>query len=224
MLTREKYAAAALSETHARRADGNDRIADCVALDRRRRAALSEVLTSSPVLAPFLARWTDIGLPDCWLAGGAVAQTVWNDAFGLAPDHGLSDVDIVYFDANDLSASTEARHEARLRQLFAEVALRIDVKNEARVHLWYAEKFGKALPQYASTEHAISTFPTIATSIGVGPGLDGLTIMAPFGLSDLAGLIVRPNKTQIGQDVYDAKVARWRPLWPGLTFVDWNDG
>ena len=90
------------------------------------------------------------------------------------------------------------------------------------MHLWYADKFGKALAPYGSTEHAISTFPTTATCVGVRPDGDGLAVVAPFGLSDLLGLIVRPNKTQISQAVYDAKVARWRPLWPGLTFLAWD--
>jgi hypothetical protein len=220
MLTGEKYAAATLSETRAEGSDGKDRVAGSATLHGHE--ALSRVLMSSPVLAPLLARWPSIALPDCWLASGAVAQSVWNDAFGFAPDHGLSDVDLVYFDASDLSERTEARHEARLRQLFADVAHRIDVKNEARVHLWYADKFGKALAPYRSTADAISTFPTTATCVGVRPDGAGLAITAPFGLSDLTGLIVRPNKTQISQDVYDAKVARWRPLWPGLTFIDWD--
>jgi hypothetical protein len=196
--------------------------ASSATIDPVQRAALSRVLMASPVLAPFLARWRSIALPDCWLASGALAQTVWNDAFGFAPNHGLSDVDLVYFDATDLSEGAEARHAERLQQLFADVPLRIDAKNEARVHLWYAGKFGKALTPYTSTAHAISTFPTTATCVGVRPDGSGLTITAPFGLSDLLGLIVRPNKTQISQDVYDAKVARWRPLWPGLTFVDWE--
>ena len=37
--------------------------------------------------------------PVCWLASGALAQSVWNHAFGFAPEHGVSDVDLVYFDA-----------------------------------------------------------------------------------------------------------------------------
>jgi uncharacterized protein len=222
MLTREKYAAPGPSETHAERADGEDRVASSVPPDSRQHKALSRVLRASPVLAPFLARWPSIRLPDCWLAGGALAQTLWNGAFALAPDHGLSDVDLVYFDAADLSERAEARHAERLRQMFADVSLHIDAKNQARVHLWYADKFGKPLAPYTSTGHAISTFPTTATCVGVRPDDERLAITAPFGLSDLLGRIVRPNKTQISRAVYDAKVARWRPLWPGLTFVDWD--
>ena len=64
-------------------------------------------------------------------------------------------------------------------------------------------------------------FPTTATAIGIQPGASGLSIAAPYGLSDLFGLIVRPNKVQITRAIYEAKVARWRSFWPGLTVIDW---
>ena len=53
------------------------------------------------------------------------------------------------------------------------------------------------------------------------PRADGLHVFAPYGLSDLLGLIVRPNKKQITQAIYDAKVKKWRDRWPDLHFVAW---
>jgi hypothetical protein len=105
--------------------------------------------------------------------------------------------------------------------LFADLGLWIDVKNEARVHLWYAEKFGNVLTPYVSTSDAITTFPTTATAVGVQPRADGLHVFAPYGLSDLLGLIVRPNKKQITQAIYDAKVKKWQAKWPDLRVVAW---
>ena len=184
---------------------------------------LRQLLSRSPIVAPIVDRWPDIGLPDCWLVAGCLAQTVWNDAFGLPVAHGISDVDLVYFDGGDLSAETEAAHAARIRTLFADLGLWIDVKNEARVHLWYAEKFGIALAPYVSTADAIATFPTTATAIGVQLRPDGLHVFAPYGLSDLLDPIVRPNKKQITQAIYDAKVNKWQATWPGLRVVPWDD-
>lgn len=181
------------------------------------------VLARSPIVAAIVDRWPEIGLPDCWLVAGCLAQTVWNDAFGLPATHGISDIDLVYFDAGDLSEEAEAGHAARLRALFADLGLRLDVKNEARVHLWYAAKFGNALPPYVSTEDAITTFPTTATAVGVQPHPDGLHVFSPYGLSDLLGLIVRPNKKQITQPIYDAKVKKWQARWPGLRVVAWDE-
>jgi uncharacterized protein len=182
---------------------------------------LRPILARSPIVTTVIDRWSEIALPDCWLVAGCLAQTVWNDAFGLPPTHGISDIDLVYFEGGDLSAETEAGHAERIRPLFADLGLWIDVKNEARVHLWYAEKFGSAQAPYVSTEDAISTFPTTATAIGVQPRADGLHVFAPYGLSDLLGLIVRPNKKQITQAIYDAKVKKWRDRWPDLHVVAW---
>jgi len=183
---------------------------------------LRAVLSRSPIVATVVGRWSEVGLPDCWLVAGCVAQTVWNDAFGRSAGHGISDIDLVYFDGADLSAEAEARHAERIRTLFADLGLWVDVKNEARVHLWYAEKFGSALAPYVSTEDAITTFPTTATAVGVQPHANGLRIFAPYGLSDLLDLIVRPNKKQITRPIYDAKVEKWLARWPGLRVVPWD--
>jgi hypothetical protein len=175
------------------------------------------------VLGPIIARWREIALPDCWLAAGALAQTVWNDAFGLPPTHGLADVDLVYFDAGDLSQETEQVQAERIRALFPDLGVWIDAKNEARVHIWYAAKFVQEIAPYVSTEDAISTFPTTSTAVGLRPSAGGFDLVAPYGLADLLGLVVRANKKQITQAVYDAKVARWRRLWPGLRVIPWEE-
>ncbi len=189
-----------------------------------REPQLRAVLSRSPIVATVIDRWPEIRLPDCWLVAGCLAQTVWNDAFALPATHGISDIDLVYFDGDDLSQEAEASHAARIRALFADLGLWVDVKNEARVHLWYAEKFGNALAPYVSTEDAITTFPTTATAVGVQPRANGLRIFAPYGLSDLLSLIVRPNKKQITRQIYDAKVEKWRARWPGLRVVPWDAG
>ena len=99
-----------------------------------------------------------------------------------------------------------------------------DVKNEARVHLWYEAKFGYAIEPYRSTEAAIATFPTTAAAIGVRVAGGRFEVSAPIGLAELNNLIVRPNKAQITAEIYQAKVARWRALWPDLDIRPWDEG
>jgi len=184
---------------------------------------LQSIVAESPILSPFFERWEDIALPDGWLVAGAIAQTVWNHAFGLPPAHGINDIDIVYLDATDLSEDAEAAHAARLRSIFSDLPVWIDVKNEARVHLWYEAKFGYAIEPYRSVADAITTFPTTATAVGLQRRGDDLALCAPFGLSDLFETIVRPNKKQITSQIYANKVNRWVALWPGLRVIDWGD-
>jgi len=184
---------------------------------------LRVIVQNHPLLSVVLQRFDAVALPDAWLVAGAVAQSVWNASSGRAADYGLKDLDIVYFDGADLSGETEAAREARLRTLFADLPVKLDVKNEARVHLWYKDVFGNSIEPYRSTEDAIATFPTTATSIGVRPDGETLRFCAPFGLDDLLGGIVRPNKRQITRAVYEKKTARWRTLWPELTYVSWDE-
>ena len=168
-------------------------------------------------------RWTDIRLPNGWLAAGAVAQTVWNVAHRFPPEANIRDIDLVYFDADDLSAESEARHKPRIRGLVADPGAAVDIKNEARVHLWYQAKFGYSIAPYGSAEEAVATFPTTSTAVGVRPYGSLLDICAPFGLDDLLGLVVRPNKAQITQAIYEAKIARWRLCWPELKIYGWGE-
>ncbi|MFD1104835.1 MULTISPECIES: nucleotidyltransferase family protein [Sphingobium] len=186
-------------------------------------SSLHAIVAASPILSTILDRWASIDLPDCWLSGSAIAQTAWNSAFGLPPEHGLADIDLVYFDDADLSEEGEAQQAARIRDLFCDVPLWIDAKNEARVHLWYEPKFGYSITPYQSNEHAISTFPTTAGAVAIRPDTAAsISIFAPFGLDDLLNCTVRPNKVQITQAIYEAKVARWRKCWPRLTIIDWH--
>ena len=46
-------------------------------------------------------------------------------------------------------------------------------------------------------------------------------VYAPHGLSDVFGLVVRPNPVLAPRAVYEAKTARWRRQWPELTVLDW---
>ncbi len=183
-------------------------------------AELAGILHRNAWIADLLGRFATIALPDAWLVAGAVAQTVWNARFGLPPTTGINDLDLVYFDP-DLSAATETAHAARLRTLFAHLPVWLDVKNQARVHVWYGAKFGKQIAPHRSAAAAIATYPTPATSIGVRPHDGQLQVCAPFGLADLFAGVVRPNKVLVTEAAYCAKTARWAARWPGLTILPW---
>jgi uncharacterized protein len=185
-------------------------------------AQVRSILLRNPILTTVLDRWANISLPDCWLVAGALAQTMWNDAFYLPPSYGISDIDLVYFNPDDVSAEAETQHAIRIREIFSDLPVWVDVKNEARVHLWYEAKFGYAIKPYVSTEDAITTFPTTATAIGLQQEENHLRLFAPYGLSDLLGSIVRANKKQIRRPIYEAKLARWLTLWPRLLVVPWD--
>lgn len=169
-----------------------------------------------------LACWLDEhGPPDAWLAAGCVVQTIWNKLTGRELDYGILDYDIAYYDP-DLSAEAEAHWRQQLAAEFG--ALRLDVKNQARVHQWYPQKFGVAIPQFVSVAAAMQTWLTIATATAARRHQGQWEILTPFGRRDLLGLIVRPNRTLSDKTAYLTKTTRWSEFWPELEVLPWEQG
>ncbi|MGH7472141.1 MAG: nucleotidyltransferase family protein [Longimicrobiales bacterium] len=184
---------------------------------------LARLLGTNHVLIQCLRRLETLDLPHWYLGAGCIAQTVWNAAHARQPNAGIDDYDIVYFDPD---LAVEAEHTIRLhvQHVLADLPIEPDVKNQARVHLWYEPKFGYRIRPYTSCEDAIASWPTTATAVGIRYKEGALHVEAPFTLHDLLGLVVRPNRVQITPEIYHAKVDRWRSIWPRLDIRSWADG
>jgi hypothetical protein len=185
---------------------------------------LKSILHQNQRFVDVLQRAGRLALPDWYLAAGCVAQTVWNVVTGCPPGEGIRDYDLPYFDSADLSWDAEDRVIQAAARCFADCPCSVEVRNEARVHLWYENHFGVACPPHSSTEAAIDTFPARASCVGVrlGPN-DAWEVYAPYGLSDLLTLVVRPNMIQAPRHVYEAKAQRWQEQWPPLTILPWPE-
>ena len=48
-----------------------------------------------------------LGLPDCWIGAGFVRAKVWDHLHGFSIPTPLEDIDVLYFQAGDLSEQTE---------------------------------------------------------------------------------------------------------------------
>lgn len=185
---------------------------------------LMESLRQNEALWECLRRVSQIGLADWYIGAGCIAQTIWNIAHNKPVDADIVDYDLAYYDP-DLSAELERATRDEARQLVGDLPVKLDVKNQARVHLWYPERFGDHIQPYRSTEDAIQTWPTTATAIGVRlAGRDLLDVFAPFGLEDVFGLVVRANRVQVPREVFEMKAKRWRSAWPKLTVLPWEEG
>lgn len=184
---------------------------------------LLKIIRSNSLVGPVLARLEELKFPNAHLCAGCLTQSVWNSIFDLPDGNGIGDIDLIYFDNLDLSEDGEEAAAQRVREMFCNLPVKPDVKNEARVHLWYEAKFGKPIQPFRSIEHAVSSFPTTATAIAISTNSATLNIVAPFGLSDLFKGIVRPNKAIVTEDVYVSKTDRWRKHWPHLTYLPWQD-
>ena len=163
-----------------------------------------------------------LNLKNYYIGAGCIAQTVWNHLSDFPLSHGINDIDIVYFD-EDLSYERENELINKSKELFKDIPLKIDMKNQARVHLWYKAHFGYDIDPYSSVEEAINTWPTTSTAIGVRLNKDNSWIVyAPFGLNDVLGKVVRANKAQITKEIYEKKIERWITFWPDLKVIPWE--
>lgn len=185
-------------------------------------ARLLAILGASPLWSTLLERAPKASIEGWAVGAGALAQTVWNHLHGFHDRHGIRDIDIVYFDENDLSEDAESRVIEAMTTLLGDLGPALDVKNQARVHLWYERRFGAPITPYRSLEDAVATWPTTATAVALVPRRHGaVDLIAPFGLDDLLAGIIRPNKRQITKEIYQAKIDRWRPVWPKLDMRPW---
>jgi hypothetical protein len=187
-------------------------------------AHLRAALRRNRTLTEVLARAASMDLLGWYLVAGCLYQTVWNVVTGQPPDAGILDYDLAYFDDSDLSWDAEDAVIRAGNEIFAGLPAPVQIRNQARVHLWYEQKFGVPCPPHASTEAAIDTFEATAACLGAGRGPSGRwRIYAPYGLADVFNLVVRPNPVLAPRHVYQAKAARWRQQWPGLAVLPWPE-
>jgi hypothetical protein len=180
------------------------------------------VLIRNQTLTEVLTRAAALGLPGWYLAAGCLYQTVWNVVTGRPPEAGILDYDLDYFDGSALSWQAEDAVIQAGQQLFGDLPVPVEIRNQARVHLWYEQRFGVACPPHDSTEAAIDTFETTTACVGVRLQPGGRwRIYAPHGLGDIFNLVVRPNPVLAPRHVYQAKVTRWLQQWPSLTILPW---
>jgi hypothetical protein len=140
-----------------------------------------------------LERLPALGLSDAWLVAGSLFQTVCNVLTGRAPDYGIKDYDIFYFDA-DTSWEAEDALIRRVAAPASDIGVSVEPRNQARVHLWYSNKFGTAYSPLQRATEGIDRFLTWAAQVGMRPAERGSEVYAPHGLDDLSTLTIRPNR------------------------------
>lgn len=185
---------------------------------------LENIIMSSKIINTAIERARLSDMDNYYIGAGCIAQTVWNYLFNNPLEYGIKDIDFVYFDDKNLDCQSENKIISKIKDLYSNLKIQVDVKNEARVHLWYKSHFGYTIEPYTSLESALNTWPTTATSIGVRKDKNNeLKVYAPFGLNDLFGKIVRANKAQITKQIYEDKVSSWLKKWPDLKVIPWED-
>jgi uncharacterized protein len=190
--------------------------------DQKQIVLLEKILLQNKIIKKILKLTPELMIPNWYLGAGCIAQTVWNFQYGFDLEKGIKDYDLVYYDSSDLSYEAEDIFVQHGKKLFKNISGQVEIINEARVHLWYENKFGRKINPYKSVEDAIDEWPTTATGVGVRYDNGKFKVYAPYSLDDLFGLILRPNKLKITEDIYLAKVERWTKIWDKLQVIPWN--
>ena len=166
----------------------------------------------NPAIAAILARMPALQAPDAWLTAGCLSQTVWNLQAGRPAGEGIRDYDLFYFD-RDPSWEAEDAVIRRARVLFADLGVQVEVRNQARVHLWFAEKFGYQIAPIRSARDGIDRF--LFSTICIGIAADG-KVYAPYGLEAMLAGVLRPNPADPRLDKMREKAEDYRARWPRL--------
>ncbi|MGH7154942.1 MAG: nucleotidyltransferase family protein [Acetobacteraceae bacterium] len=186
-------------------------------LERDRTRRLVDVLRAAPSLMRVLTTVRALGLSDWLVFSGAVYQPVLNHLTGRAWDYGIKDYDIGYFDAADLSYEAEDAVIRRVASVFDEpLSSMVEVRNQARVHLWFQARFNEAYTPLSRTAEALERFTSPLFAVGVRLEADDrLHVEAPFGLADLFTLRLRPNplrRTSGFERIARRAACRWPEL------------
>jgi len=199
--------------------------------EQEQRAIFSDIILQNALLKDTFSRVHDLaaqagtGLEpsEFWVVSGALYNSVWNHLTGRPSRHGIKDVDIVYFDARDLSWEAEDRLIELGKSVFSDFPLPVEIRNQARVHLWFEQRFGQPYEPLRHATESIGRFSTIAHCVGARLESDGtLTLHAPFGLDDIFSFRLRPNRAIDNAATHRAKARRALSYWPELTFQDWD--
>lgn len=189
------------------------------------RDELERIVRSAPLLMDVLVGLREDGLPDHLLVAGAIYNLVWNRLTGRDDPTGINDIDVFYYDASDLSWDAEDLVIQRLATRFAHLPLPVQVRNQARVHLWFPQKFGTPFSPLTSSAEMLGRYASKTHSVGTRLNADEtMTIVAPFGLDDIFSMRIVPNPALANKKAHEAKAARAQSMWPEVTVLPWPDG
>lgn len=174
---------------------------------------LLEMALCNPVNQALLHILPKLNIPACTLTAGCLFQAAWNRHSGQPADWGVKDYDVFYFD-QDMSWEAENQIIERVQSACSHLASNIEVRNQARVHLWYEQKFGAPCPPLQSVFDGIDRYLSKATCIGVD--VTSGELYSTHGLDELQRGILRINPLNPQPAMFLSKAQSYQARWPWL--------
>jgi hypothetical protein len=185
------------------------------------REQLESVVRANAPLMQVMQIAQGLDLPDWLVVSGAVYQGVWNHLTGRAADYGIHDYDLVYFDP-DVSWNAEDVFIKRAAAAYpAPLGAMVEVRNQARVHLWFEAKFGEPFEPLTCSAESLQRFVSPAFAVGVRLETNGkLTVEAPFGLEDLFAMRLRYNPIRGRANNWTRVTSSASARWPEVRIIE----
>jgi uncharacterized protein len=186
------------------------------------RQLFEAMVQADPDLMQVLEAARKLGLPQWRLVAGCLYQTVWNVLTDRPRGTGINDYDLIYFDATDVSFDAEDRVIQRVAGAMPQLPAPVEVRNQARVHLWFEQRFGQPYPPLANADESLTRYASKTHAVGVRLEADGrLDSIAPFGWDDMFNMVIRPNHALDNAETHMRKARRAQAIWPQVTILPW---
>jgi hypothetical protein len=178
-------------------------------------ADIAKLIAADPWMMKVLRAAEALNLPDWWIGAGFLRNKVW-DAIEGNESHPTKDVDLVYFNADDIAPETDWSYDETLKRDFPFAEW--EVRNQARMH------HVNGFKPYTSTADGIAHWVETATCVAVKLEKGTLKFLFCYGTDDLYSLIARPTPGFQSEELiktFHDRVAQksWRQKWPRLQIV-----
>lgn len=183
--------------------------------------SLIDIALCNPINAQIISQLPALQLNQCMLTAGCIFQAVWNRTYRRPASWGVNDYDVFYFD-EDLSWEAENEVIVAAQALFSNLDVKVELRNQARVHLWFSDRFGSAYSPLRSAKEGIDRFLICATCVGLS--IDSGEIYAPYGLAELEQGVLRMNPNFPQPELYEKKVLSYQQRWEWLSTPDAERG
>lgn len=154
-----------------------------------------------------------LNLPQCYLAAGFVRNMVWDHLHQQLVASSLNDLDVIYFDPDEIDDNTYLKYEARLTLCMPQV--KWQVRNQAKMHVKNGDN------PYRSSLDAMRYWPEKETAVAIRKtDHDNYECISAFGFESLFNLQVTYNPKR-AQELFEyrLKSKQWLIKWPMLKVV-----
>src|SRR3989339_291506 len=175
---------------------------------------IQKLIENDDSMMTILRSVRSLGLPDWWIGAGFIRNKIWDTLHGenRTPP---GDIDVVYFDTNDLSEDREHEYQNHLEDICP--TGKWSVTNQARMHAENGDE------PYSSSLDAIAHCTETATAVSVTLDVaDRIIFEAPFGSDDLLQMIIRPTPTfekKLDKFYIRLEKKNWVSKWPKVQIV-----